>query len=244
MIAFTIIIITIIVIIIINYYYYYYIEEVPPSQKPQLIKRCLLSASRLELIDVLERLIVKDPSSFPAAIKEAQEHKKHKSVAFLKLVQCAIEGDSELVGKLYGNTTGRGITSEVRAAVLRVPTRVPLELARTRSHRFVFREILIHTKLTRKHKSLEVHWNNLGVSDVSLSDLYVLQRIASVTVLSIAHNCLTSIQENFEVLSKVSVYISNCVWLKSICGTIKYYDNLTNYFGICMSNFTMLICTF
>ena len=175
-------------------------EDVPEDAKSELIARAIVAAAQLEIISMLEQLVVKDPTNVQAAIKEAKKLKKYKSIAFLKLVSAVTTGDNNLVSALYGENKDSSISQEVIAAVQKIPTKIPLQLAKEHSKYYVYRELLLHTGV-RKERDLEINWDRFGLENIS--DLYILQKISSVVTLSLAHNKITRIEENFGELQKV-----------------------------------------
>ena len=175
-------------------------EDVPEDAKSELLARAITAAAQLEIVSMLEQLVVKDPTSIQTAIKEAKKLKRHKSIAFLKLVAAVIAGDNNLVSALYGESKDSSISQEVIAAVQKTPTKIPLKLAKEYSKYYVYRELLLHTGVRKDH-DLEINWDRFGLENIS--DLYVLHKISSVVTLSLAHNKITRIEENFGELQKV-----------------------------------------
>lgn len=181
-----------------------YTGDVPQAEREVLLQKGLVIAAQMDLVEMIEKLLPRAYTLLAPAIKEAENYKKHRSIALLKIAQAVVTCDVELLAGLYGSSRRSLVPQEVRAAVRLVPTSTLIELTKVKFDHRIYRELLIHTRKNQTSQGLEINWSSLSVYDSCVEDLYVIQAISSASSLSLAHNDLTCIGENIGILENVS----------------------------------------
>ena len=140
------------------------------------------------------KLIVKGADEIKKALRQSVEDKKPNARAMLLLVHAAMEGNRNLVLRLFGEPTSGADNSrdyiddtfpDVQKAVLdgKVSTVVPIEIARRYGHAAVREELLLKTDVNEQEKS--VHWHGLRLL---VLDINWLRKIHWVQKLRLARN--------------------------------------------------------
>ena len=145
------------------------------------------------------KLILKGAHEIAEALKQSVEEKKPHARAMLLLVHAAMEGNRNLVLRLFGEPTSGADNCreyiddtfpEVHKAMLsgKVSTVVPIEIARRHGHASVREELLLKTDVNEQEKS--VHWHGL---QLLVLDINWLCKIHWVQKLRLARNGFKSL---------------------------------------------------
>ena len=142
---------------------------------------------------------MKGADEIKKALKQSVESKKPHARAMLLLVHAAMEGNRNLVLRLFGEPTSGADNCrdyiddtfpDVQKAVLngKVSTVVPIEIARRYGHAAVREELLLKTDVNEQEKS--VHWHGLRLL---VLDINWLRKIHWVQKLRLARNGFKSL---------------------------------------------------
>ncbi len=173
----------------------------------ELVNRGLKSAMKLENIRFMEKLVIYIPTNLDKIASKAETIGKNKSAAFLLLAQAAINNDLQLVERLFSsNNVLSPATSKI---VSSVSTRVPLMLAKKMKHVTVFDLILTKSGFKHSRSSIDISWDNLGIDHLSSS---ILSRISMISVWSLSHNELKTLDCYGVDLSKVCLHCTCLYW--------------------------------
>ena len=167
----------------------------------ELLGRGLVASARLNYLPMVTRFIELGAENINQAIHEAEDLKRHKATAFLMLSQAAINGDTSTIHSLFGESLNSiFVQSGVKEAVSTLDLRLPLQLAKLHGHSGVYDELLVHQGVLGRRGGVEIVWNDLGIECLSGE---VLKRIKTVLNLSLARNCLTSLDSSISLCTKV-----------------------------------------
>lgn len=160
------------------------------------LERALTAAVRTGNHFNVGKLIVKGATNIQAALQQAVDNKKYHAVAMLLLVIAAMNGNKQLVLKLFVEFSGNvplpeGIVipdddfREVQKAVTsgQVSTVVPIEIARRKGQPGVREELLLRTDV--KPEEGTVYWHGLRLLNIELS---WIRKIYWVKKLRLARN--------------------------------------------------------
>ena len=162
--------------------------------EPHCLNTALTAAVRNDNHYNVGKLIVKGADEIKKALRQSVEDKKPNARAMLLLVHAAMEGNRNLVLRLFGEPTSGTDNSrdyiddtfpDVQKAVLdgKVSTVVPIEIARRYGHAAVREELLLKTDVNEQEKS--VHWHGLRLL---VLDINWLRKIHWVQKLRLARN--------------------------------------------------------
>jgi ankyrin repeat protein len=162
--------------------------------EPHCLNTALTAAVRNDNHYNVGKLIVKGADEIKKALRQSVEEKKPNARAMLLLVHAAMEGNRNLVLRLFGEPTFGADNSrdyiddtfpDVQKAVLdgKVSTVVPIEIARRYGHAAVREELLLKTDVNEQEKS--VHWHGLRLL---VLDINWLRKIHWVQKLRLARN--------------------------------------------------------
>ena len=180
-----------------------YLEELLCFGGDQLEPNCLNQALTAAVSNDnhvnVSKLILKGADKIIEALRQSVDEKKPHARAMLLLVHAAMEGNRNLVLRLFGEPTSGADNCreyiddtfpEVQKAVLSgsVTTVVPIEIARRHGHVSVMGELLVKTDVNEQEKSVDWHGLQLLVLDVNW-----LHKIYWVQKLSLAQNGLMSL---------------------------------------------------
>ena len=163
------------------------------------------------------KLIVKGAGHIKEALKQSVEQKKPHARAMLLLVHAAMEGNRNLVLKLFGEPTSGPDNSrdyiddtfpDVQRAIHSgtVSTVVPIEIARRFGHASVREELLLKTDVNEQEKS--VHWHGLRLL---VLDINWLRKIHWVQKLRLARNGFKSLP------NEMGTYLKQVWYTSGVC---------------------------
>jgi len=156
--------------------------------EPNCLNRALVAAVSNDNHFNVGELIVKGANNVEECLKKSQDDRKPHARAMLLLVKAAMEGNHNLVLKLFGEPAPGMDTrdyqddgfQDVQKAVLggKVSTVVPIEIARRNGHTQVREELLLKTDVNMEEGSVYWHGLRLLVLDVSwLRKIYWVKRL-------------------------------------------------------------------
>ena len=195
----------------------------------QLEPNCLNTALTAAVVNDnhynVGKLIVKGADEVKKALKQSVEHKKPHARAMLLLVHAAMEGNRNLVLKLFGEPTSGPDNSrdyiddtfpDVQRAIHSgtVSTVVPIEIARRFGHASVREELLLKTDVNEQEKS--VHWHGLRLL---VLDINWLRKIHWVQKLRLARNGFKSLP------NEMGTYLKQ-VWYTSVLFSVRKWFKL------------------
>ena len=162
--------------------------------EPNCLNQALVAAIANDNHYNVGKLIVKGADRVAEALKQSVDQKKPHARAMLLLVHAAMEGNRNLVLRLFGEPTSGNDNCaqyiddtfpDAQKAVLsgKVSTVVPIEIARRHSHAAVREELLLKTDVNEQDKS--VHWHGLRLLNL---DINWLRKIHWVQRLRLARN--------------------------------------------------------
>ena len=171
----------------------------PDQLEPNCLNQALTAAVSNDNHYNVGKLIVKGADKITEALKQSVDDKKPHARAMLLLVHAAMEGNRNLVLRLFGEPTSGADNCreyiddtfpEVQKAVLsgKVSTVVPIEIARRNGHASVREELLLKTDVNEQEKS--VHWHGLRLL---VLDINWLRKIRWVQKLVLAWNGFKSL---------------------------------------------------
>ena len=154
------------------------------------------------------KLIVKGADKIMEALKQSVEEKKPHARAMLLFVHAAMEGNHNLVLRLFGEPTSGAdkcreymddTFPDVQKAVLsgKISTAVPIEIARRHGHASVTEELLLKTNVKELEKS--VHWHEL---QLLVLDINWLHKIHWVQELRLAWNGFKILPDDMGIFLK------------------------------------------
>ncbi len=162
--------------------------------EPDSLKWALTAAVNKDNHFNVGKLIVKGADNIDDCLRLAKENRKPHARAMLLLVKATLEGNKNLVLKLFGEPAP-GLQDareyqddgfpDVQKAVVsgKVSTVVPIEIARRNGHTTVREELLLRTNVNQEEGT--VYWNGLRLL---ILDVSLLRKIHWVKRLRLASN--------------------------------------------------------
>ena len=173
------------------------------------------------------KLIIKGADKINKALQQSADEKKPHARAMLLLVHAAMNGNCNLVLRLFGEPTSGPETCrevlddtfpDVQKAVLsgKVSTVVPIEIARRFGHAPVREELLLNTDVNEQEKS--VHWHGL---QLLVLDINWLRKIHWVQKLRLDRNGFKTLPNEMGTYLK-QVHVHVCMGM-CIANVLLYY---------------------
>ena len=191
--------------------------------EPNCLNRALIAAVRNDDHLNTGKLIVKGADNIEECLRESRNDHKPHARAMLLLVKAAMQGNRDLVLKLFGEPAPGIDTQEyqddnfqdVQRAVLsqKVSTIVPIEIARRHGHAAVREELLLKTSVDIEEGT--VYWHGLRLL---VFDLSWLRKIYWVKQLRLDRNGFKQLPiEMGTYLKQVSIVQVLCVCHLLLC---------------------------
>ena len=191
-----------------------------PELESDCLPRALLAAVKRDSHSNICRLVALGATNIDEALKLAKMEGKHHAWAMLLLLIAAMNNDCNLVRRLFGepvfNLDGEALSDEgfgeVQAVVKRgkVSTSVPIEIAHSRQHRSVIKELLLRTDVNQIDRTVD--WCGL---QLNIFDVNWLGKIHWVKRLTLACNRLKALPNEFGLcLQHVSSVVIHLFWAK------------------------------
>ena len=191
--------------------------------EPNCLNRALIAAVRNDDHFNTGKLIVKGADNIEECLREScNDHKPHAR-AMLLLVKAAMQGNRDLVLKLFGEPAPGIDTREyqddgfrdVQIAVLseKVSTIVPIEIARRNGHAHVREELLLKTNVDLEEGT--VYWHGLRLL---VLEVFWLRKIYWVKQLRLDRNGFKQLPiEMGTYLKQVSIVQVSCTCQILLC---------------------------
>ena len=175
--------------------------------EPNCLNRALAAAVNNDHQFNIGKLIIKGADNIEDCLRQSRDHLKPHARAVLLLVKAAMQGDQNLVQKVFGEPVPEIDTQEyqddsfkdAQKALLggEISTVVPIEIARRNGHTEVRGELLLRTDVNVKEGTVYWHGLRLLVLDVSW-----LKRIDWVRKLRLARNGLKQLPDEIRTCLK------------------------------------------
>ena len=160
-----------------------------PELESDCLPRALLAAVSRDSHSNVCRLVALGATNVDEALMLAKMKGKHHAQAMLLLLIAAMNNDCNLVRRLFGepvfNLDGEALSDEgfgeVQAVVKRgkVSTSVPIEIAHSRQHSSVIKELLLRTDVNQKGRTVDWCGLQLNVFDVNwLGKIHWVKRLS------------------------------------------------------------------
>ena len=193
--------------------------------EPNCLNRALIAAVHNDNHFNVGKLIVKGANNVEECLRKSRDDRKPHARAMLLLVKAAVEGNRNLVLKLFGEPAP-GMDDgdyqddgfqDAQTAVLcgKVSTVVPIEIARRNGHTHVREEILLKTDVNLEEGSVYWHGLRLLFLDVSW-----LRKIYWVRKLRLARNGFRQLpNEMGTYLKQVHCIFKqvHCIFIHALC---------------------------
>ena len=176
-------------------------EEFLNELEQSNLDRILLAATHNNNHSCIGRLFVKGAQNLEKCLEVARSHIKPQAYAILLLIKASLEGDSQMVEKLFmksENTSEesspyRNAFTSAQHAILNgtISTVVPIEIALRNGHTGVLRSLLLQTNMRKDEQS--VQWSGLNLQHL---DYFMLWKMIWVKLLELAGNQLTVLPES------------------------------------------------
>ena len=185
----------------------------PDQLEPNCLNQALFAAVSNDNHFNVGKLILKGADKITEALEESDHFYRTHARAMLLLVHAAMEGNRNLVLRLFGKPTSgadncreciNNTFPDVQKAVLsgKVSTIVPIEIAHRHGHASVRKELLLKTNVNELEQSVNWHGLRLLVLDINW-----LHKIHWVQKLRLARNGFRSLP------NEMGMYLKQVSWV-------------------------------
>jgi len=186
--------------------------------EPNCLNRALAAAVNNDNHFNIGKLIIKGADNIEDCLRQSRDHHKPHARAMLLLVKAAMQGDKNLVLKLFGESVPEMDPQEYQDDSFKdaqkvllageISTVVPIEIARRNGQTEVRGELLLKTDVNVEEGTVYWHGLRLLVLDVSW-----LKRIDWVRKLRLARNGFKQLPDEIGTyLKRVSFVFMDKVW--------------------------------